>query len=198
LSLSDFLALSVRVTNIISSFLMIALTLHGRFFLSLSQTRSPLSLIFSHVFPPSLVAPSRVSSATTDTSLTTPALAHSASLMVSPFACLALTPLSKMVKPNASFGHLFQASLPPSYWVEALHTATYLLNWRPSKTLAQQTPYVALHDSPPSYDHLRVFECKCYPNTSAMAAHKLAPRSSLCVFLGYIENHKGNPNTSVL
>ena len=92
---------------------------------------------------------------------------------------------------NITRSLLFQASLSPSYWVEALHTATYLLNRRPSKTLAQQTPYAALHGSPPSYNHLRVFGCKCYPNTSATAAHKLAPRSSLCVFLGYSENHKG-------
>jgi hypothetical protein len=92
---------------------------------------------------------------------------------------------------NIARSLVFQASFPPSYWVEALHTATYLLNRRPSKTLSQQTPYAALHGSPPSYDHLRVFGCKCYPNTSATATHKLAPRSSLCVFLGYSENHKG-------
>ena len=30
---------------------------------------------------------------------------------------------------------LFQASLPASYWVEGLHTATYLLNRLPTKTL---------------------------------------------------------------
>jgi transposase InsO family protein len=71
---------------------------------------------------------------------------------------------------NITWSLLFQASLPLSYWVEALHTATYLLNRRPSKTLAQQTPYTALHGSPPSYNHLRVFRCKCYPNTSATAA----------------------------
>lgn len=36
-----------------------------------------------------------------------------------------------------------------------------------------------------------MFGCKCYPNSSATAAHNLAPRSSLCVFIGYSENHKG-------
>jgi hypothetical protein len=94
------------VTNIISLFLMIALTLCGRFPLNLSQTRFPLLLIFSLLFPPSLAAPSRVSSETTGVSLITPRPARSSSLMVSPFACLALTPLNKTVKSNASFGVL--------------------------------------------------------------------------------------------
>ena len=86
---------------------------------------------------------------------------------------------------------MFQASLPSSYWVEALHTATYLLNRQPSKTLNFATPFFALYGVHPSYSHLRVFGCKCYPNLSATAPHKLAPRSTLCVFLGYPLEHKG-------
>ena len=86
---------------------------------------------------------------------------------------------------------LFQASMPPSYWVEALATATYLLNILPTKTLQFVTPHFALHGKLPSYDHLRVFGCVCYPNLSATASHKLAPRSTLCVFLGYSPHHKG-------
>jgi len=86
---------------------------------------------------------------------------------------------------------LFQASLPPSYWVEALQTASYLLNILPTKTLRFSTPHAALFGTVPSYDHLRVFGCKCYPNLSATATHKLSPRSTLCVFLGYSAHHKG-------
>ena len=86
---------------------------------------------------------------------------------------------------------LFQASMPPSYWAEALHTATLLLNILPTKTLDFSTPHFALLGSAPSYDHLRVFGCKCYPNLSATAPHKLAPRSALCIFLGYSAHHKG-------
>ena len=59
---------------------------------------------------------------------------------------------------------LFQASVPPAYWVEALSTAT-LLNILPTKTLS--TPHMVLYGSPPSYEHLRVFGCQCYPNLSA-------------------------------
>ena len=86
---------------------------------------------------------------------------------------------------------LFQASMPPVYWVEALSTATVLLNILPTKTLQFSTPHFALFAKLPTYDHLRVFGCKCYPNLSATAPHKLAPRSALCVFLGYSAHHKG-------
>ncbi|BAF03924.2 Os01g0146700 [Oryza sativa Japonica Group] len=86
---------------------------------------------------------------------------------------------------------LFQACLPPVYWVEALHTATLLVNRIPTKTLSSSTPYFHLYSTQPTYDHLRVFGCACYPNMSSTAPHKLAPRSSLCVFLGYSSEHKG-------
>lgn len=36
-----------------------------------------------------------------------------------------------------------------------------------------------------------MFGCLCYPNLSATAAHKLAPHSTPCVFLGYPSDHKG-------
>jgi hypothetical protein len=47
----------------------------------------------------------------------------------------------------------------------------------------------ALFGSAPSYEHLLVFGCACYPNTTATAPHNLAPRSTL--FLGYTFDHKG-------
>jgi hypothetical protein len=73
----------------------------------------------------------------------------------------------------------------------SLHTATYLLNRLPTKTINAPIPYVALFGTAPSYEHLRVFGCACYPNMSATAPHKLAPRSTRCVFLGYSSDHKG-------
>jgi hypothetical protein len=86
---------------------------------------------------------------------------------------------------------LIQASLPRRYWVEGLHTATYLLNHLPSKMIQVVCLYLILFSSAPSYEHLRVFSCLCYPNTSAIAPHKLAPWSTQCVFLGYSSDHKG-------
>jgi hypothetical protein len=66
---------------------------------------------------------------------------------------------------------LFQASLPTSYWAEALNTATLLFNCLPSKA-SYPTPHFALYGTTPSYDHLRVFGSVCYPNISATAPHK--------------------------
>ena len=86
---------------------------------------------------------------------------------------------------------LFQASLPARYWAEALHAATHLLNRLPSKAVSHATPYFTLYGTAPSYALLRVFGCVCYPNTSATAPHKLSPRSTRCLFLGYSPNHKG-------
>jgi hypothetical protein len=92
---------------------------------------------------------------------------------------------------NAARSMLFQANMPPSYLVEALHTATHVLSILPTKTLQSATPHFTLFGASPSYGYLWVFGCLCYPNLSATAAHKLAPRSAACIFLGYSANHKG-------
>ena len=86
---------------------------------------------------------------------------------------------------------LIHASMPPSYWAEALATTTFLLNWRPSSSVGHKILYQILHRSVPDYSQLRVFGCLCYP-ISATAPHKLAPRSMPCVFIGYPTSHKGH------
>lgn len=68
---------------------------------------------------------------------------------------------------------LFQASLPPTYWVEALNTTNILLNLLPTKMLRSSTPHQALFGT--TLVNLRVFGCKCYPSLSATIVHKLAP-----------------------
>jgi hypothetical protein len=81
--------------------------------------------------------------------------------------------------------------MPPSYWAEALATTTYLLNRRPCSAVQNRVPYTILYHSAPNYTHLRVFGCLCYPNMTTMTPHKVAPRSTACVFLGYPSSHKG-------
>lgn len=84
---------------------------------------------------------------------------------------------------------LFQAKLPPIYWVKALHMATHLLNILPSTSINNDIPFQKLFNKPPPYTQLRVFGCLCYPNLHT--THKLEPRSTPCVFLGYPTNHRG-------
>jgi hypothetical protein len=62
---------------------------------------------------------------------------------------------------------LIQASLPGRYWAEGLHTVVYLLNHLPTKTITVVCLHVALFGFAPSYEHLRVFGCACYPNIAA-------------------------------
>uniref|UniRef100_A0A6N2KBQ3 Uncharacterized protein n=2 Tax=Salix viminalis TaxID=40686 RepID=A0A6N2KBQ3_SALVM len=69
--------------------------------------------------------------------------------------------------------------------------ATYLLNILPNKKLAFQTPTKILYQRDPSYSHLRVFGCLCYPLLPSTSRNKLQARSTPCVFLGYPSNHRG-------
>jgi len=86
---------------------------------------------------------------------------------------------------------LLHASAPPQFWVEALATATHLINIRPCHATGTMTPHQFLFGTPPTYDHLRVFGSLCFPNQAATVAHKLCPRSVPCIFLGYPADHRG-------
>ncbi|GJT52593.1 ribonuclease H-like domain-containing protein [Tanacetum coccineum] len=83
---------------------------------------------------------------------------------------------------------LFQARLPPEYWIEALLTATYLPNILPSTSINNDIPYKKLFNKPTSYTHIRTFGCLCYPYT--FPPHKLAPCTTPSIFLGYAYNHR--------
>jgi hypothetical protein len=85
---------------------------------------------------------------------------------------------------------LFQSSIIAHYWIEWLHTTTFLLTHLPTKAISATSPFVALYGVASSYEHLCVFNCTCYPNLSNTSAHKLSTRSSRCAFLGYSTDHK--------
>ncbi|KAG7560254.1 Ribonuclease H-like superfamily [Arabidopsis thaliana x Arabidopsis arenosa] len=92
---------------------------------------------------------------------------------------------------NAVRTLLFQARLPQSFWVEALHAAVHILNITPSKSIQNQIPHTLLFQKEPSYEHLRVFGCLCFPNLNHSNLPKLSPRSTPCLFLGYPSQHRG-------
>jgi hypothetical protein len=86
---------------------------------------------------------------------------------------------------------LIQASLPGRYWAEGLHTATYMLNRLPTTVIQVVCPHLALFGSAPSYEHMCIFGCTGYLNTTITVPHKLSPCSTWCVLLGYSADHKG-------
>ena len=92
---------------------------------------------------------------------------------------------------NAIRTLLFQAQMSPSYWVEALHAAVHVLNILPSASINRNTPHSLLYGKLPTYTLLKVFGCLCFPNINHSNHHKLLPRSTPCLFLGYPLSHWG-------
>ncbi|PKU70985.1 Retrovirus-related Pol polyprotein from transposon TNT 1-94 [Dendrobium catenatum] len=86
---------------------------------------------------------------------------------------------------------LHESHLPNRFWAEALSTAHYLINLLPSKPINLHSPYQRLHGQTPTYTHLRVFGCLCFPWLKPYTTSKLSPRSTPCTFLGYSPLHKG-------
>ncbi|GKB61176.1 ribonuclease H-like domain-containing protein [Tanacetum coccineum] len=84
---------------------------------------------------------------------------------------------------------LFQANLPPTFWVEALNVATHLLNFLPSTAINNEIPYTRLFGTNPDYSLLRTFGCLCYPHLDTN--HKLEPRATPSIYLGQASNHRG-------
>lgn len=61
----------------------------------------------------------------------------------------------------------------------------------PSLSLGHKSPFELLFNTLPDYAFLKVFGCQCFPWLRPYAAHKLAPRSVPCVFIGYHSTVKG-------
>lgn len=80
---------------------------------------------------------------------------------------------------------LYEASLPSEFWSFACSHATYLINRLPTQENPHSSPYESLFQCPPDYTKLRVFGCLCYPWLRPYASHKLQPRSSPCIYLGF-------------
>ncbi|GKD45633.1 retrovirus-related pol polyprotein from transposon RE1, partial [Tanacetum coccineum] len=86
---------------------------------------------------------------------------------------------------------LFHAHVPASYWVDAFSSATYIINQLPTKLLGNHSPFELLYSRLPNYTNFRAFGCLVYPYLRDYSAHKLAPRSIPCVFIGYNPQYKG-------
>ena len=92
---------------------------------------------------------------------------------------------------NVARALCFQAHLPIEFWGESVLTAAYLITRTPSKVLNGKTPYGALFDVKPSYDHIKMFGCLCYAHFKPQTKDKFAPQSRKYIFVGYLYGKKG-------
>jgi hypothetical protein len=87
---------------------------------------------------------------------------------------------------------LFDASLPTTYWGEAILTACYLQNRLSTKgTETHKTPYELWNGSKPDLSHLRVFGSIAYVHIPKEKRTKWDTHAEEGVLVGYSETSKG-------
>ena len=86
---------------------------------------------------------------------------------------------------------LSESNLPMSSWHYAVSTAAHVINRLPTPNLSSKSPWEVLFHTPPDLTHLRAFGCQCFPLLTPYTTHKLYPKTTPCVFLGYPNNSKG-------
>ena len=64
-------------------------------------------------------------------------------------------------------------------------TTVYLINRMPKVGLYLGSSFEKLFNKALGPSKLRVFDCLCFPRLCPYSSHKLDPKSSPCVFLGY-------------
>ena len=80
---------------------------------------------------------------------------------------------------------LNKASIPLTFWSYAFAMAIYLIYRMPKVGLSLRFSFERLFNKAPDPSKLRVFNFLCFPWLCPYSSHKLDPKSSPCVFLGY-------------
>ena len=80
---------------------------------------------------------------------------------------------------------LHHASIPLTFWLYDFATTVYLINRMPKVGLSLGLSFENLFHTIPDLSKLRVFGCLCFPWLRPYSSHKLDPKPSSCVFLGY-------------
>ena len=86
---------------------------------------------------------------------------------------------------------LFNSHALTTFWVDAFSSATYIINRLPTPVTNNISPYELLFKQAPSYANSKVFGCCVFPYLRDYAKHKLSPRSTSCIFIGYSPKYKG-------
>ena len=83
---------------------------------------------------------------------------------------------------------LSYSTLPTYFWGLALETAAYLLNLVPSKSIPK-TPLELWNGHKPSLRHIHIWGCPAHVHKGK--TEKMAPRSEVCIFVGYPKGTRG-------
>jgi hypothetical protein len=85
---------------------------------------------------------------------------------------------------------LNEASLPGSFWGDALGAFVHVLNRSPSSSLDGITPYEAWFNHKPSVSHLRVFGCQAYVHVQKDKRKSFESKTRCGIFIGYPPDFK--------
>ena len=69
-----------------------------------------------------------------------------------------------------------------------MQTAAYLRNRVPNRGQVSTTPYTEWFGKKPSVTHLHIFGAKAFVRIPDAKRHKLDPKSTKCIFVGYDQN----------
>ena len=81
--------------------------------------------------------------------------------------------------------------MPLKFWCEAFHTSVHIINRLPTPILNGLSLIQQLFGKIPDYLSLKTFGCACFPCIQPYQKQKFQFHSIKCVFLGYIDTHKG-------
>ena len=99
---------------------------------------------------------------------------------------------------------MFSMHIPKYLWGDAILTASYLINRKPTRVLQYVTPLDYFKKTFPTCRinsdlPLKIFGCIVYVHIPSKFQSKLDPRAEKCVFIGYAPNKRGykcyNPQT---
>lgn len=86
---------------------------------------------------------------------------------------------------------LLNANLPKQYWADAVHTAAYVINRSPTKSLSFKTPEEMWSGQKPNVRHMRVFGCEAMVHLPQEKRKKWDPKAQKMIFIGYCDHTKG-------
>ncbi|GBP53403.1 Retrovirus-related Pol polyprotein from transposon TNT 1-94 [Eumeta japonica] len=86
---------------------------------------------------------------------------------------------------------LINANLPKMYWAESIHTATYLINRSPTRSLKYETPEEIWTRKKPNTHHLKVFGCEAMIHLTKEKRRKWDPKAQKATFIRYCDHTKG-------